>query len=128
MQAKLRSVKAEMRRRMHLPIPEQGRWLAKVLEGHYRYYAVPDNSKALKDSVTRSSGIGGTRSRVAARRAGSPGNGWRVSPRDGYPNPGSFIPGRTCALTPEPKGGAQCVDAHAGICAGGAWQRASLPR
>jgi len=49
MQAKLRSVKAEMRRRMHLPIPEQGRWLAKVLEGHYRYYAVPDNSKALKD-------------------------------------------------------------------------------
>jgi RNA-directed DNA polymerase len=49
MQAKLRSVKAEMRRRMHHPIPEQGRWLARVLQGHYRYYAVPDNSKALKD-------------------------------------------------------------------------------
>jgi RNA-directed DNA polymerase len=49
MRAKLKSVKAEMRRRMHLPIPEQGRWLARVLQGHYRYYAVPDNSKALKD-------------------------------------------------------------------------------
>jgi RNA-directed DNA polymerase len=49
MQAKLRSVKAEMRRRMHLPLPEQGRWLARVLQGHYRYYAVPDNSKALQD-------------------------------------------------------------------------------
>ena len=47
MQSKLKSVKTEMRRRMHLPIPEQGRWLARVLDGHYNYYAVPDNSKAL---------------------------------------------------------------------------------
>jgi group II intron reverse transcriptase/maturase len=48
MQAKLKSVKAEMRRRMHHPIPEQGRWLASVLEGHYNYYAVPDNSEAMR--------------------------------------------------------------------------------
>ncbi len=48
MQAKLKSVKAEMRRRMHDPIPEQGRWLASVLEGHYNYYAVPDNSVAMR--------------------------------------------------------------------------------
>ena len=48
MRAKLREVKAEMRRRMHDPIPEQGRWLANVLRGHYRYYAVPDNSEALR--------------------------------------------------------------------------------
>jgi hypothetical protein len=47
MHAKLRSVKTEMRRRMHDPIPEQGHWLARVLEGHYNYYAVPDNSEAL---------------------------------------------------------------------------------
>jgi RNA-directed DNA polymerase len=56
MRAKLRAVKAEMRRRLHLPVPEQGRWLASVLSGHYRYYAVPDNSRALqafRDSVTR---------------------------------------------------------------------------
>ncbi len=48
MRAKLKSVKAEMRRRMHLPIPDQGRWLASVLQGHYNYYAVPDNSEALQ--------------------------------------------------------------------------------
>jgi RNA-directed DNA polymerase len=47
MRSKLKSVKAEMRRRMHHPIPEQGRWLARVLQGHYNYYAVPDNSEAL---------------------------------------------------------------------------------
>ena len=47
MQAKLKSVKTEMRKRMHHPIPEQGHWLARVLQGHYNYYAVPDNSEAL---------------------------------------------------------------------------------
>jgi RNA-directed DNA polymerase len=44
---KLHALKGEMRRRMHLPIPEQGRWLASVLRGHYQYYAVPENSEAL---------------------------------------------------------------------------------
>ncbi len=45
--AKLREVKTELIRRRHLPIPEQGRWLASVLRGHCNYYAVPDNSEAL---------------------------------------------------------------------------------
>ncbi len=45
--AKLLAVKREIGRRMHQPIPEQGRWLASVLRGHYNYYAVPDNIEAL---------------------------------------------------------------------------------
>ena len=44
---KLLAVKREMARRMHQPVPEQGRWLARVLQGHYNYYAVPDNIEAL---------------------------------------------------------------------------------
>ena len=47
MRAKLQDVKSELRRRMHHSIPEQGRWLARVLDGHYNYYAVPDNGRAL---------------------------------------------------------------------------------
>ena len=47
MSAKLREVNTELRRRRHLSIPEQGRWLANVLRGHCNYYAVPDNGKAL---------------------------------------------------------------------------------
>jgi group II intron reverse transcriptase/maturase len=47
MRRKLSEVKAELKRRMHLSIPEQGRWLASVLRGHFNYYAVPDNSRAL---------------------------------------------------------------------------------
>jgi group II intron reverse transcriptase/maturase len=46
--AKLHALKDELRWRRHLPIPEQGRWLASVLQGHYNYYAVPDNSEALR--------------------------------------------------------------------------------
>jgi len=48
MQAKLSEVKAELMRRRHLPIPDQGRWLASVLRGHFNYYAVPDNIEALR--------------------------------------------------------------------------------
>jgi RNA-directed DNA polymerase len=48
MRAKLHQVKAELRRRWHHSIPEQGRWLASVLAGHFRYYGVPDNIKALQ--------------------------------------------------------------------------------
>jgi hypothetical protein len=37
MAAKLREVKADLMRRRHLPIPEQGRWLASVVRGHLAY-------------------------------------------------------------------------------------------
>ena len=47
LQAKLNEVKAELRRRMHEPIPEQGKWLQAVVRGHIRYYGVPMNRPAL---------------------------------------------------------------------------------
>jgi group II intron reverse transcriptase/maturase len=47
LQAKLNEVKAELRRRMHDPIPEQGKWLRSVVGGHIRYYGVPMNGPAL---------------------------------------------------------------------------------
>jgi hypothetical protein len=45
--AKLAEVKAEIRRRQHQPIPDQGRWLASVVRGHQAYYAVPGNNDAV---------------------------------------------------------------------------------
>jgi RNA-directed DNA polymerase len=47
LQAKLNAVKAELQRRMHEPIPEQGKWLQAVVRGHIRYYGVPMNNPAL---------------------------------------------------------------------------------
>nr|MBA2316690.1 group II intron reverse transcriptase/maturase [Euzebyales bacterium] len=56
MRAKLRELKAELKRRRHLSIPEQGRWLASVVRGHLNYYAVPGNTEAVaafRTQVTR---------------------------------------------------------------------------
>ena len=56
LRAALRKVKDQLRSRMHLPIPEQGRWLASVMRGHMAYYAVPGNVQAVaafRDEVTR---------------------------------------------------------------------------
>jgi group II intron reverse transcriptase/maturase len=47
MRAKLRAIKQELRRRMHQPIPVQGKWLGLVVSGYFNYHAVPTNSRAL---------------------------------------------------------------------------------
>lgn len=47
LRAKLSEVKAELKRRMHLPIPEQGAYLRSVVAGHVRYYGVPMNGWAI---------------------------------------------------------------------------------
>ena len=44
---KVRQIKEELYRRRHQPIPKIGRWLRTVLQGHYRYYAVPHNIRRL---------------------------------------------------------------------------------
>lgn len=45
--AKLKDIKAELRRRLHHPIPAIGKWLRSVVEGHMRYFAVPMNGEAI---------------------------------------------------------------------------------
>ena len=47
MQAKLREIKEGLRRSMHQPIPEQGKWLGRVVRGYFNYHAVPTNARAL---------------------------------------------------------------------------------
>ncbi len=45
--AKLKSMKIELKRRRHQKLEEQRRWLSAVLHGHYQYYGVPRNIRAL---------------------------------------------------------------------------------
>src|SRR5262245_33386630 len=47
MRAKLKMIKEEMWKRMHAPIPDQGKWLRRVVQGYFNYYAVPTNAQAL---------------------------------------------------------------------------------
>ena len=66
LQAKLAEVKTELRRRMHDPIPEVGKWLGAVVLGHFRYYGVPLNQPALFLFRSR---IGGLWHRALSRRS-----------------------------------------------------------
>jgi RNA-directed DNA polymerase len=43
MRARLAAIKLELRRRMHCPVGETGRWLRSVVRGYYQYHAVPGN-------------------------------------------------------------------------------------
>ena len=56
MRAKLKAVNDQLRRRMHQPIPVQGRWLASVMRGHMAYYAVPGNTSAVNAFRTQVTG------------------------------------------------------------------------
>jgi group II intron reverse transcriptase/maturase len=46
--AKLKSLRDEMRMRRHEPVRAQHAWLSSVLRGHYAYYGVPTNSTAMQ--------------------------------------------------------------------------------
>jgi len=47
MRVKLQSLKRELRRRMHEPIPVQGKWLGQVVRGYFAYHSVPTNTRRL---------------------------------------------------------------------------------
>jgi RNA-directed DNA polymerase len=46
--AKLKQVKAALRRRMHQPLAEVGKWLRSVVQGYFNYHAVPGNLPSLR--------------------------------------------------------------------------------
>jgi RNA-directed DNA polymerase len=47
MRGRLQKIKEELRRRRHLSIPEQGKWLRQVVIGYFAYHAVPTNSRRI---------------------------------------------------------------------------------
>ncbi len=94
MRGKLKELKGELKRRMHLPVPVVGQWLTSVVVGHYRYYGVPGNQHALKQfrfqvgrlwyrSLRRRS----QRSRVTWERMRPLIRRWLPSPRIMHPYP-----------------------------------------
>ena len=47
--AKLKALRLELRQRLHEKIPVVGKWLGAVLRGHYQYYGVSYNSRAIQN-------------------------------------------------------------------------------
>ena len=47
MRATLKAIRAELRKRMHDDVPAVGKWLGRVVQGYFNYFAVPGNSHRL---------------------------------------------------------------------------------
>jgi RNA-directed DNA polymerase len=121
MRVKLREIKDVLRRRMHDPIPEQGRWLRQVVRGYFNYHAVPTNAQSL--GTFRYHVVQLWR-RTLQRRSQKDRTTWeRISQlaADYLPTPRILHPWPTARFAvkhPRWEPGARI--AHAGICAGGA--------
>ena len=47
MRARLAVIKATLKRLMHRPVCDQGRWIRSVVQGYFNYHAIPGNSSRL---------------------------------------------------------------------------------
>ncbi len=47
LRAKIKGVREAIIRKRHEPVPEQGAWLRSVVQGHFNYFAVPGNKRAI---------------------------------------------------------------------------------
>src|SRR6266700_3127156 len=123
MRAKLTEIKQALRRRMHQPIPAQGKWLMQVVRGDFNYHAVPTNRPALaafRDEVIR--GWRRTLSRRSQKgaftweRMTSLADKWLPKPTILHP-----WPNQRFAVT-HPRGEPYAGKPHVRFCAGGAQQ------
>ena len=107
MQVKLQAIKQELRRSMHQPIPQQGRWLRQVVTGYFNYHAVPTNSSTLTAFLFHVTISGGARYGSGARKTGRPGSGSSGWPTTGSRNRESFIRGQRVASPSDIQGGSR---------------------
>lgn len=102
LRAKLLSLKDQLRRAMHSPIPRVGKWLASVLRGHYNYFGVPGNFDALStfrlrvvDLWRRTLRRRSQRSRITWERMTQLAARWLPTPRIVHPYPDQRLHVRT---------------------------------
>jgi RNA-directed DNA polymerase len=124
--AKLKEVKAELRRRMHEPIREQGAWLKQVVTGYFNYYAIPTNIRAVAafrhhvtDLWRRTLRRRGQKHRMTWERIGKLADHWLPKPRLLHPWPNQRF------AVKHPRWEPYAGKPHVRICAGGAQQWAS---
>jgi RNA-directed DNA polymerase len=119
--AKLKEIKAQLRRRRHQLIPEQGRWLKQVVGGFFAYHAVPTNSRALgafryhvMDLWRRTLLRRSQRDRTTWRRATQVADDWLPKPLIRHPWPNQRFAVRNPRWEPD------AGKLHVRFCAGGA--------
>ena len=128
MVAKLKAIKAELRRRKHDRTSQVGVWLRSVVTGYYQYHAVPGNLDQLRLFQKRVKRLWHN---VLVRRSQRARKKWEsfapVFDR-WVPTTSRSAPLSSCPLLRHSSFiRAVCVDAHVRICPGGAQRGSSLP-
>ena len=117
--AKLHEIKATLRKHLHAPLPEQGKWLQAVLNGYFAYHAVPkicdhcnpfaSEWPAPGDVLSRRS----QKARINWERMMRIADAWLPQPRILHP-----WPDRRFAAN-HPRWGAECLNwARSDLCGG----------
>jgi RNA-directed DNA polymerase len=120
MKAKLQEVKWELRRRMHQPIPAQGKWLRQIVTGFFAYHAVPTNFVALEAFRLHTTRLW---RRVLRRRSQKDGFTWKRIEKladDFLPTPRILHPWPSDRFAVKhPRWEPYAGNPHVRICAGG---------
>lgn len=107
MSAKLADIRESLRRRITEGRSAVGRWLARVLDGHYRYYGVPGNYAAMAGYRRRVQGIWhralrrlSHRTRTTRGRMQEIADKWLPTPKIVHPYPNARFAVRTQGRSP----------------------------
>jgi group II intron reverse transcriptase/maturase len=104
MRQQLQTIKATLMRRRHDPLPRQGAWLRRVVQGHYNYYGVPGNMRSLKSFQTQVERYWLRALRRRSQRHRLPWSRFRSLAKRWIPSLGSCIRIRICGFTPPTRG------------------------
>ena len=121
MKAKLVEIKETLNRMLHVPVPEQGRWLGQEVRGYLAYHAVPTNARAITAFVyyvtwywKRALGRRSQKGRVTWERMAKVAAQWVPPARITHPYPQQRF------IVKHPRWEPSALAAHARICPGGA--------
>jgi RNA-directed DNA polymerase len=100
MRAKLQALKEELRKRMHEPIVETGKWLKTVVRGYFQYHAIPGNTGSLGRFRERLTRLWWQNIRRRSQQRQPTGSNYTLYSYVGCQFPESFILFQMCGLTP----------------------------
>lgn len=104
MTATLKAIKDGLRRRWHYSIPEQGKWLRRVVQGYLNYHSVPGNFPTMQKFRTHVTNLWRRALRRRSQRMIRPGRKQTNWQPHGYQGFGFFIHGLWSGSPPDTRG------------------------
>ncbi len=104
MTATLKAIKDGLRRRWHYSIPEQGKWLRRVVQGYLNYHSVPGNFPTMQKFRTHVTNLWRRALRRRSQKDDTTGRKQTNWQPHGYQGFGFFIHGLWSGSPPDTRG------------------------